>query len=322
MKVRPDAQQTLEKASKAYYEGSPIMTDEEFDALAVANGWSTVGYANLEGERVPHTYRMYSLQKHIQGSGETPPLANIGKDSIVVTSKLDGASIALTYEGGELVQVLTRGDGKEGIDITNKFLNPTCYLAPRKINTQQLLQITGEIVSPKTIPNARNYAAGALNLKDVREFLSRNLSFVVHGVSPSLTDTYCNDMEKLRGEGFRNVLQSNYSEFPHDGTVWRIDCNKTYSKMGHTAHHPRGAYALKVQKEAVNTTLLDVVWQVGKSGVVSPVAILDTVEIEGAMISRATLHNIAYIKDLGLEIGCEVQVIRSGDIIPRIIGRT
>ena len=91
--------------------------------------------------------------------------------------------------------------------------------------------------------------------------------------------------------------------------------------MGHTAHHPRGAFALKEQKEGVHTELLDVVWQVGKSGVVSPVAILSPVEVEGAVVSRATLHNIEYIRSFGLEIGCKVEVIRSGEIIPRIVRR-
>ena len=90
--------------------------------------------------------------------------------------------------------------------------------------------------------------------------------------------------------------------------------------MGYTSHHPRGAYALKEQQEIQQTILKDVIWQVGKSGQVSPVAILEPVEIGGAIVRRATLHNIAYIEDLGLEIGCGVEVIRSGEIIPRIVG--
>ena len=90
--------------------------------------------------------------------------------------------------------------------------------------------------------------------------------------------------------------------------------------MGYTSHHPRGAYALKQQQETKQTILKDVIWQVGKSGQVSPVAILEPVEIGGAVVRRATLHNIAYIEDLGLEIGCGVEIIRSGEIIPRIVG--
>ena len=92
-------------------------------------------------------------------------------------------------------------------------------------------------------------------------------------------------------------------------------------KLGHTAHHPRGAFAKKVRQEGVVTKLLDVVWQVGKSGNVSPVGILEPVNIGGATVSRATLHNIAIIEDLGLEIGCMVEVIRAGEIIPQIVAR-
>ena len=92
-----------------------------------------------------------------------------------------------------------------------------------------------------------------------------------------------------------------------------------FEKWGHTSHHPRGAYALKEQQEIQQTILKDVIWQVGKSGQVSPVAVLEPVEIGGAIVQRATLHNIAYIEDLGLEIGCGVEVIRSGEIIPRIV---
>jgi len=91
--------------------------------------------------------------------------------------------------------------------------------------------------------------------------------------------------------------------------------------LGYTAHHPRGAYALKIREKGVETTLLDVVWQTGKSGKVTPVAILEPIEIDDAQISRATLNNMAYIESLNLEIGCQVEVIRAGKIIPCVIGR-
>ena len=91
--------------------------------------------------------------------------------------------------------------------------------------------------------------------------------------------------------------------------------------MGYTSKHPKGAFALKKQQEGVITVLKDVKWQVGKSGVVSPVAILDTIKIGDAWISKATLHNMDYIQELNLEIGCRVEVIRSGEIIPRIVRR-
>ena len=91
--------------------------------------------------------------------------------------------------------------------------------------------------------------------------------------------------------------------------------------MGYTAKHPRGAFALKEEQVGVVTKLLDVVWQVGKSGIISPVAILEPVLVGDATVSRATLHNIDYIRELDLEIGCDVEIIRSGEIIPRVVRR-
>ena len=129
-------------------------------------------------------------------------------------------------------------------------------------------------------------------------------------------------MGALSREGFKTVMDGGLRKvYPTDGEVYRVNNLVEWTNQGNTAHHPRGSIAFKIQKEGVETTLLDVVWQVGKSGVVSPVAVLDPVEIDGANVSRATLHNIQYIHDLNLEIGCRVEVIRSGEIIPRVVRR-
>ena len=128
-------------------------------------------------------------------------------------------------------------------------------------------------------------------------------------------------MTIMKMMGLRVVTEFDCSDYPTDGLVYRLQDSVEFERLGYTAKHPRGAFALKEQAEGVETTLIDVVWQLGKSGVVSPVAILDPIEIGGATVSRATLHNIEYIRDLNLEIGCRVSVIRSGEIIPRIIGR-
>ena len=301
----------LEKASADYYSGNPSMSDDEFDALARAVNFKQVG--TREG-RVPHAYPMYSLQKIFEG--EECPFAS---DDVIVTPKLDGSAISILYLEGELERVLTRGDGKCGIDITDKFKKSR--LIPQTIVIgHEITQVTGEIVAPKSVPNSRNYAAGSLNLKDIDEFLTRNLCFVAYGIEPSLNDSYVDDMLELWEVGFNTVTQSDWAEFPHDGTVWRLNENEQFRRLGYTSHHPRGAFALKEQKKGVTTTLLDVEWQVGKSGVVSPVAILEPCVIGEATVSRATLHNKSYIEELGLYIGCEVEVIRSGEIIPRIVG--
>ena len=322
--MKNETLEKLEQASKAYYEGTPIMTDEAFDILSDLVKNPRVGYT-VEGSRVRHPFRMYSLNKWYPHQGAEHPLFDY-TGPVLTTPKLDGASISVVYEDEYLSQVATRGDGREGIDITNKFILKTNFMVPKTIPVPVFmgihkLQILGEVVAPKTIPNARNYAAGALNLKDPLEFLSRDLAFIAHGMVPALQTTYKENMKLLADWGFRTVLQSDYNEFPQDGVVWRIDNEADFTGKGYTSHHPRGAFALKEPTESHISTLVDVVWQVGKSGVVSPVAIIEPVVIGEATVSRATLHNIAYIQKLGLEIGCKVEVIRSGEIIPRITGR-
>jgi DNA ligase (NAD+) len=128
-------------------------------------------------------------------------------------------------------------------------------------------------------------------------------------------------MEMLRNIGFNTVIDSGWDQFPQDGKVIRLLSNNKFQSLGYTDKHPRGAFALKEQQQGVITTLEDVIWQVGRTGVVSPVAILKPILIGAATISRATLNNIKYIKDLNLEIGCNVELIRSGEIIPRILRR-
>ena len=212
---------------------------------------------------------------------------------------------------------LTRGDGKKGLDITDKIR----HLVPNEIFNKKPTQITGEIVAPKEIPNARNYAAGALNLKDIEEVKRRDLTFVSYGVQPAICPDWVEDMRMLQHMEFNTAIDSNWEQFPQDGDVWRIVSHKEFDELGYTAHHPRGAFALKEKQEGIVTKLLDVKWQVGKSGAVSPVAILEPCIIGEATVSRATLHNMAIIEALDLEIGCMVEVIRAGEIIPQIVAR-
>ena len=300
----------LEKASVAYYSGYPLISDAEFDALSAKYGYNAVGHAVTDG--IPHLHKMYSLQKVF--SIDDIPTPN---SKYICTPKLDGAAVSLTYINGHLALGLTRGDGNLGREITDKLE----LLVPNNISFKGEVFITGEVVCPSTVTNARNVAAGSLNLKDLEEFKTRPLTFVAYDVEGVEYDFYTEALSLLAQEGFNTVDTFEYSNYPTDGMVYRINCRKSFDKMGYTAHHPRGAFALKEQKEGVHTELLDVVWQVGNSGVVSPVAILASVEVEGAIVSRATLHNIEYIRSLELEIGCGVEVIRSGEIIPRIVRR-
>lgn len=305
----------LDHASWHYYHGTPIMSDEEFDSLSEKHNYSSVG-STTSTRDIEHTFRMYSLQKVLEG--ELPPTDLLAEQDMVRSPKLDGAAVALTYHKGRFVLALSRGDGRRGRDITNNMQ----YLVPHVIeDKREFVQITGEVVAPKSLPNARNYAAGALNLEDEEEFLLRDVYFIAYGLSPYHQTHWSSDMIFLNENQFNTVLNKDLEKFPTDGVVWRLDNYEQFDKLGNTSKHPRGAYALKEKPKGVVTKLLDVIWQVGKSGVISPVAILDPVLIGEATISRATLHNMAYIEALELEIGCNVEVIRSGEIIPRIVGR-
>lgn len=302
----------LHKASKLYYEGSPILSDEEFDLLAQKHHYNAVGYTVTDA--VPHTFQMFSLQKCFD-LNDAP--ADVIKSQYIVTPKLDGAAVSILYVNGELQLALTRGDGVQGRDITEKMR----HLVPSSIPMKQLVQITGEVVAPSSIPNARNYASGALNLKDLKEFETRNITFVAYGAEGLGFDNWTDAMNYLNLNGFKEVTRFDHEFYPTDGYVYRVNSFQHFHGLGYTSSHPRGAFALKEQAEGVVTTLQDVVWQVGKSGVVSPVAILLPVTIGDAVVARATLHNIEYIRDLNLEIGCQVEVIRSGEIIPRVVRR-
>lgn len=307
--------QFLDSASQAYYAGSPIISDEQFDRLADSVGYNAVGSKQHENKE-KHLYQMYSLQKYYEDEG-TQPLQDIR--SIATSVKLDGAAISLLYVDGHLVRALTRGDGIEGQLITDKLL--ATNLVPHFIDVVGVVQITGEIVAPLNIENSRNYAAGSLNLKDSNEFKTRALSFFAYGVQPSLCDTFNEDMKALQKCGFAVINESPDLDkiFPCDGVVFRVNDNKTFYEMGYTAKHPRGAYAKKQRAAHVETKLLDVEWQVGKSGKVTPVAILEPVYIGDALVSRATLNNPGFIEMLDLRIGDTVAVIRSGEIIPCIL---
>lgn len=306
--------QYLDFCSAQYYAGTPVLTDAVFDRLAERSNYNKVG-APATSSKVTHVWPLYSLQKHYEDEG-VHPLAGI-KD-ISASPKLDGAAVCITYVQGQLTTAATRGDGIEGQDITDKFL--ATKLVPHSIDVMGVVQIVGEVCAPKHIENARNYAAGALNLKSVEEFKTRAVEFFAYSVYPNLTDTHNGDMAKLESLGVPTVKQPDLHKiFPCDGIVYRVNSNSLFQEMGFTSKHPRGAYALKERQEVVETTIQAVEWQVGKTGKVTPVALLAPVLIGDATISRATLNNVGFIESLGIEIGDTVAIIRSGEIIPRIM---
>jgi len=304
----------LELCKKEYYAGNPIISDSQYDNLEdICSEDLTVG---TNKGRCRHWYRMYSLQKYY-----TDEEIKLNLAKYYETPKLDGASLAIRYVDKYIDSIVTRGDGKYGEDVSHlicsdivKKLNIPAYI--RHVGP---LQITGELVAPKTISNARNYAAGALNLKTVEDFMEKNVVFFAYDIQEVEFENYSSNLGYLERIGFNTVHNMITSEYPQDGTVFRLQDNVHYKDLGYTNKHPRGAFAMKERSQGIKTIILDVIWDTGKSGKVTPVALLEPIEIDGAKVSRATLNNPGFIEALGVQIGDSVMVERAGGIIPRII---
>lgn len=314
----------------AYYNGDPIISDEQYDKL-IAKYPDAEDQIGTTGD-VPHMFRMYSLRKFYPSRGDELPE---GFD--IETPKLDGCAVEHLYIDGVYVSSTTRGDGKLGKDCTHNL----SMLVPRNINgiirspVPRVIQIRGEVVvsKPEGLENVRNYASGKVNLKDPLEFQfaveEGGLMFIAYGVNSNnhegYTEWYDKDMELLSTFGFFTCLDktiqiaTNDGAILTDGLVRRVNSNVEYERLGFTDKFPRGAYAIKEDEEGEVTILRDVQWQVGKSGKVTPVGIFDTVIIDDAQISKATLNNAGFIEAMELTIGCQIRVIRSGGVIPKIV---
>ena len=268
--------------------------------------------------------------------------------------KFDGASLNLIYENGILKQAITRGDGEVGEDVTQNAM--TIQSIPLEISEKSLIEIRGEVVIKKsdfetinierlkkseaTFANPRNAAAGSLRQLDSSITSKRKLFFNAWGVGQnslnfektSVMMDYIfslgfvktpmqtlvkeiNDIKKL----YENMIKKRDS-FPMllDGMVIKIDDIATQQDLGFTQKFPRWSCAYKFPAVEKTTKLKDIILQVGRTGVVTPVAIVEPVLIEGANVERATLHNFDEIQRLDLKIGDEIIIIRSGDVIPKI----
>ena len=268
--------------------------------------------------------------------------------------KFDGASLNLIYENGILKQAITRGDGEVGEDVTQNAM--TIQSIPLEISEKSLIEIRGEVVIKKsdfetinierlkkseaTFANPRNAAAGSLRQLDSSITSKRKLFFNAWGVGQnslnfektSVMMDYIfslgfvktpmqtlvkeiNDIKKL----YENMIKKR-DTFPMllDGMVIKIDDITTQQDLGFTQKFPRWSCAYKFPAVEKTTKLKDIILQVGRTGVVTPVAIVEPVLIEGANVERATLHNFDEIQRLDLKIGDEIIIIRSGDVIPKI----
>jgi len=270
----------------------------------------------------------------------------------VMEYKFDGLTINLTYEDGKLINAATRGNGIVGEEISAQA--KTIKSIPLKIEEQSLLEIQGEALMPLSelerynkenefqLKNARNAAAGALRNLDTNETRKRNLTAYFYNISTTNLDfsTELEMLDFLNNENFNihpyHKLVKTYDEIIleldkienerntidilTDGVVIKINDKKTQEVLGYTNKFPRWSVAFKFEAEEYTTTLLDVVWNVGRTGKVTPSAILEPVDFSGATVSRATLNNYDDILRKKVRIGSTVFIRRSNDVIPEILG--
>ena len=313
-------------------------------------------------EQVAHRYPMLSLQ-NTYSQDEVTEFYNRVKRAlndnfeIVCELKFDGTSISLIYENGRLVQAITRGDGKEGDDVTDnvRTINSIPLLL-RGDNIPEYMEARGEILLPWTIfdslnktrkekgelpfANPRNAASGTLKLLDSKVVATRRLdSFVYFLMGENLpSDSHYQNLETARQWGLKvstaskkcKTLQEIFEflahwdverkEFPvaTDGVVLKVDSLQQQKNLGFTSKFPRWAIAYKFNAEQAITRLDSVTYQVGRTGAVTPVANLEAVLLSGTTVRRASLYNEDAILALDLHIGDRVYVEKGGEIIPKI----
>lgn len=279
---------------------------------------------------------------------------NLPSPRYVLTKKFDGLTINLTYDpNGVLVTAATRGNGEVGEEVSAQV--KTIKSIPLKINNEDVFEVHGEAImtteafenynknSEVPLKNLRNGAAGALRNLNLKETAKRNLSAFFYDVgykegSPFKTYEemldfikskglpmddyvrYCTTLEEIEKEiAYINDIRFDLN-YDIDGVVIAIDDIRTRELMGYTVKFPKWAIAYKFEAQEATTKLLDVEWNVGRSGRVGPTAILEPVELAGVTVKRATLNNIDDIRRKGVRLGAEVFVRRSNDVIPEIMG--
>lgn len=297
-----------------------------------------------ELHKVTHNHAMLSLDK----TKSLDDLRSfIGDKDCIAMSKLDGLTCSLYYEGGKLICAETRGDGRIGEDIThNAMVIPSI---PKTVKTKGELVVDGEILCSqqdfkefsKDYAHPRNFAAGSIRLLDANECQKRKLTFVVWDVVKGFEQypTLSKKLKNIRDEnsGFKVVkffkvdkdtknlagiiesIKNKEDGYPIDGAVIKYNDCAYYNYLGATAHHFRGGLAFKFYDESYETHLLDVEWTMGRTGVLTPVACFEPVWIDDCEVTRASLHNISIMKNLGIQrAGSLISVYKSNQIIPQV----
>ena len=331
--------------------------EEKFPELAVHGASTHVGAAvSSKFKSYPHTVPMLSISDVFNEGEVTDWFSKLTNQDLFIELKIDGVSFAARYEHGVLVRGLTRGSGVAGEDITANLR--TIPDIPQKLsgNFPEIIEVRGEVYmsradfialnenSKKPFANPRNAAAGSLRQLDANITAQRKLSafgYTYGDLSVRDWKTQSEYMERLESWGFKttrawarhahsvaeiqdvyNDIMAHRAEIPFDidGLVIKVNDVATQERMGARANSPRWEVAYKFPAARGITLLRDITIQVGRTGVLTPVAELEPINIGGVVVSRATLHNADEIARLGIKIGDRVTVQRAGDVIPQIVG--
>lgn len=325
---------------------------EEKTGIIMSNSPThNVGYTVAdELKEVEHNHPMLSLDKT---KSVDELIEFIGNKDCFLSVKADGLTTSLHYINGKLIGAETRGDGVRGIECLQNVL--TMKNVPKEIPYKDELIIDGETIigwdtfrkindklpEDKKYQHPRNLVSGSLRLLDSREAANRNMRFVAWRVIMGFEHkTPSKDLFKAKDIGFEIVpilksprinqekelaiLLNHIREsadshnIPYDGAVMAVDNYEIAESMGRTDKFFRHSMAYKYEDELFETVLTDIEWNTSKTGLINPVAIFEPVDLNGAITTRATLHNITYIKDMMLGIGDRIRVYRSNMVIPKI----
>lgn len=357
--------QRLNEAAAVYYQGQDeIMSNYEYDALydelaaleeetgTVLSGSPTqrVGYEVLsELPKQTHASPMLSLDK----TKDVAELADwLEGQTGLLSWKMDGLTIVLTYEGGKLIQAVTRGNGQVGEVITNNakafqnvplsvpFLGQMVLRGEAVISYSDFEKINQVLPEEEQYKNPRNLCSGSVRQLNNEITAQRNVSFfaftLVQADGVDFKNSQENKMIFLQEQGFdiveyKRVTADTVSDavkefadriaandFPSDGLVLLMDDIAYGESLGQTAKFPRNAIAFKWADETAQTHLREVEWSASRTGLINPVAVFDPVWLEGTTVSRASVHNISIVKELELGIGDEIEVYKANMIIPQI----
>lgn len=326
--------------------------EEETGVVYPNSPTQQVGYTVVDKiNEVEHNHPMLSLDK-TKSSSELIRFA--GKKDCVLSVKCDGLTCSLGYKNGKLISAETRGNGVSGCDVLVNVL--TIANVPHEIPYKEDLTIDGEVVidwntfnkinenlpEDKKYKHPRNLVSGSLTLLDSKEASNRNMRFIAWRVIKGFShESMFFDLKEAEKNGFEVVPMFTYSNnstdkknidailerirdmadeesIPYDGAVMAVDDYRIAESMGRTNKFFRHSYAYKYEDSLYETVLTDIEWNTSKTGLINPVAIFKPVDLSGAITSRATLHNITYIKNMMLGIGDRIRIYRSNMVIPKV----